>query len=70
MNSKFNRGFGVGTLVVIIAIVLIVGGYMYYRNQPAQPATETPASTDTTGTVVDTSVTGTMETGTTGTPAN
>lgn len=34
-----QAGFGVGTLVVIIALVLIIGGYMYYSNQNAVPAT-------------------------------
>lgn len=34
-----KRGFGVGAVIVIVALVLIIGGYMYYSKQ-------TPVETD------------------------
>lgn len=44
MTKNYQRGFGFGTLVVIIALVLIVGGYIYYTGQNATPTSsgETP----------------------------
>ena len=58
-NNK--NGFGVGTLVVIIALVLIIGGYMYYSNQDTVPA----ETTETTEMMTETTVpAGQMETGT------
>lgn len=38
MTKNYQRGFGFGTLVVIIALVLIVGGYIYYSGQNGAPA--------------------------------
>ena len=38
MTKNYKRGFGFGTLVVIIALVLIVGGYIYYSGQNSAPA--------------------------------
>lgn len=56
MKANFKRGFGFGTLVVIIALVLIVGGYIYYNNGKSDvPATidgtnPPSATTEPTGT--------------------
>lgn len=69
MKLPSNRGFGIGTLVVIIAIVLIIGAYMYYSGDKA-PET-TPATTETTLTTSEETAAPAMETGateTTGTP--
>ena len=38
MTKNYKQGFGFGTLVVIIALVLIVGGYIYYNGQNGAPA--------------------------------
>lgn len=39
-----NKGFGVMTLLVIVAIVLVVGAYLYYQQPaPATPETGTTA---------------------------
>lgn len=44
-----KRGFGVGAVVVIVALILIIGGYMYY-SQNDTPVTPED-NTDQTGTV-------------------
>ncbi len=62
INSK--KGFGAGAVIVVIALILIVGAYLYYapKQEVVAPVDETPATTDT-DTIVSTS-TGLMEDGT------
>lgn len=45
-----KKGFGVGSVIVIIAIILIVIGYIYYSKKPA-----TTEGTDMTATSTETS---------------
>lgn len=40
-----KKGFGVGSVIVIIAIILIVIGYIYYGNQPTDVDTDLNATT-------------------------
>ncbi len=62
-NNK--NGFGVGTLVVIIALVLIIGGYMYYSNQDTVPAETTDMTAETADMGAEATMpAGQMETGT------
>lgn len=46
MTKNEKRGFGLGSLIVIIALVLIVGAYMYYRGDNATPISETTVETN------------------------
>jgi hypothetical protein len=46
---SMKRGFGVGAVVVIVALILIIGGYMYYSQNDAPVTPED--NTDQTGTV-------------------
>ncbi|MCC6290517.1 hypothetical protein IT398_00355 [Candidatus Nomurabacteria bacterium] len=45
MTKNKKKGFGLGSLIVIIALVLIVGAYMYYRGDNAVPVSETTVET-------------------------
>lgn len=46
-NSK--QGFGVGAVIVIIALIIIIGAYLYYGKKPAEVVepVETTATTET-----------------------
>lgn len=72
MKLQSNRGFGIGTLIVIIAIVLIIGAYMYYSGGKSANAPEmAPSATEETTTGNGgTTVPATMETGPNEVPAN
>lgn len=42
-----KKGFGVGAVVVIIAIILIIVGYVYYSQPATVDVSDEPAVTET-----------------------